>query len=200
MTVEVDRIPALQLTLADLVWDDHPEQQRWLTVVSLALDVDHVLVTCAGDQQPLRIPVDALVGVRRLVPAVPQVGDEDELHARIAGYYPGDVASATQAVADHTDAHLSPTPSGSTSQPYPNSHYEGLYGGDLDHVVDAVGGTPDEATRDRRLEATRRHLTERRDAPDAEQPTTESDEELDERMSGWYAGDIGFVVDHNKDQ
>ena len=199
MTVDFDRIPALQLSLADMIWDDHPEQQRWLTVVSLALDVDHILVTCAGDDEPLRVPVDALVGVRRLVHAVPSAGDEAEVHAQISGYYPGDVASASEAVAAHADAHQPPRPTGAPTQPYPNSHYEGLYGGDLDHVVDAVGGTPDAQTRDLRDAATKRHLTEARDASGAAEPTAESDEELDERMSGWYAGDIGFVVD-NRDK
>ena len=198
MTVDVDRIPALQLSLADMVWDDHPEQRRWLTVVSLALDVDHVLVTCAGDGDPLRIPVDAFVGVRRIVPSEPQSGDEAEVNAQMSGYYPGDVASASAAVAAHADAHLQPRPSGSPTHPYPNSHYEGLYGGDLDHVVDAVGGTPDAQTRDLRDAATKRHLTDPHESGVAE-PTAETDEEIDERMSGWYAGDIGFVVD-NKDK
>jgi hypothetical protein len=199
MTVDVDRIPALQLSLADMVWDDHPDQQRWLTVVSLVLDGDHILVTCAGDDQALRIPADALVGVRRLVPSVPHAGDEAEVNAQIAGYYPGDVASASEAVAAHADAHLPPKPTGTPTQPYPNSHYEGLYGGDLDHVVDAVGGTPDAQTRDLRKAATKRHLADAHDASGAAEPTAETDEELDERMSGWYAGDIGFVVD-NKDK
>ena len=198
MTVDVDRIPALQLSLADMIWDDHPEQQRWLTVVSLALDVDHVLVTCAGDDQPLRIPVDALVGVRRLIASVPNTSDEAEVHAQISGYYPGDVASASEAVAAHADAHLAPQPSGTPTRPYPNSHYAGLYGGDLDHVVDAVGGTPDTQTRDLRHAATQRHLSDAPDASGAAEPTAETDEEIDERMAGWYAGDIGFVVD-NKD-
>jgi hypothetical protein len=196
MTVDVDRIPALQLSLADMVWDDHPEQQRWLTVVSLALDVDHVLVTCAGDERPLRIPADAFVGVRRLVPAVPNAGDEAEVHAQISGFYPGDVALARAAAAAHADAHQPPRPSNSPTQPYPNSHYEGLYGGDLDHVVDAVGGTPDAETRDLRHAATRRHLTDPHDASSVAEPTAETDEEIDERMSGWYAGDIGFIVDN----
>lgn len=199
MTVDVDRIPALQLSLADMVWDDHPEQQRWLTVVSLALDVDHVLVTCAGDALPLRIPADAFVGVRRLVPAVPQAGDEAEVNAQISGSYPGDVASASAAVAAHADAHLPPKPSGTPTHPYPNSHYEGLYGGDLDHVVDAVGGTPDASTRDLRDAATKRHRTDPHDASSVAGPTAETDEEIDERMYGWYAGDIGSIVD-NRDK
>lgn len=198
MTVDVDRIPALQLSLADMVWDDHPEQQRWLIVVSLARDVDHVLVTCAGDQLPLRIPADALVGVRRIVAAHTHGGDED-VHAQISGYYPGDVASASAAVAAHADAHLPPRPSATPTRPYPNSHYEGLYGGDLDHVVDAVGGTPDAGTRDLRRAATKRHLTDPRDASGVAEPTAETDEEIDERMAGWYAGDIGFLVD-NRDK
>ena len=99
----------------------------------------------------------------------------------------------------HAHAHLPPRPSDSPTQPYPNSHYEGLYGGDLDHVVDAVGGTPDAQTRDLRQAATHRHLTDPKDSSAVAGPTAESDEEIDERMSGWYAGDIGFVV-YNKDQ
>jgi hypothetical protein len=198
MTVDVDRIPALQLSLADMIWDDHPEQQRWLSVVSLALDGDHVLVTCAGDSVSLRIPAEAFVGVRRLIPAVPHTGDEAEVNAQISGYSPGAVASASAAVAAHADAHRPPKPSAPMTHPYPNSHYEGLYGGDLDHVVDAVGGTPDVATRDLRNAATRRHRTDPQDASSVAGPTAETDEEIDERMSGWYAGDIGFVVD-NKD-
>ncbi len=199
MIVDVDRIPALQLSLADMVWDDHPEKLRWLTVVSLARDVDHVLVTCAGDDLPLRIPADALVGVRRIVASHPHAGDEAEVHAQISGSYPGDVSSASAAVAAHADAHLPPRPSATPTRPYPNSHYEGLYGGDLDHVVDAVGGTPDAGTRDLRDAATKRHLTDPRDASSVAEPTAETDEEIDERMSGWYAGDIGFVVD-NRDK
>ena len=199
MTVDVDRIPALQLSLADMVWDDHPDQQRWLTVVSLALDVDHILVTCVGDERPLRIPVDALVGVRRIVASGPHAGDDAQVQAEMSGYYPGDVAEASAAVAAHADAHLPPRPSATPTRPYPNSHYVGLYGGDLDHVVDAVGGTPDSQTRDLRHAATRRHLTDPHDASSVAEPTSETDEEIDERMLGWYAGDIGFVVD-NRDQ
>jgi hypothetical protein len=199
MNVEADRIPALQLSLADLVWDDHPEQQRWLTIVSIVLDGDHVLVTCAGDEQPLRIPADAFVGVRRIVRTSPHPGDDADMHALVAGHYPGDVAAASAAAAAHADAHQPPRPSGSPTQPYPNAHYEGLYGGDLDHVVDAVGGTPDPQTRDLRHAATQRHLADAPAGSAAAEPTAETDEELDERMSGWYAGDIGFVVD-NKDQ
>lgn len=195
MNVDVDRIPALQLSLADMVWDDHPEQQRWLTVVALVLDSDHILVTCAGDERPLRIPADARVGVRRIVPPVPQAGDEAEVHAQISGYYPGDVASASAAVAAHADAHLPLHTPVARTQPYPNSHYEGLYGGDLDHVVDAVGGTPDPQTRDLRQAATRRHLTAPHDASSVAEPTAETDEELDERMSGLYSGDVGGLVD-----
>lgn len=194
MIVDADRIPALHLSLADMVWDDHPEKQRWLTIVSLARDVDHVLVTCAGDDLPLRIPADALVGVRRIVASHPHSGDEAEVHAQISGSYPGDVSSASAAVAAHADAHLPPRPSATPTQPYPNSHYAGLYGGDLDHVVDAVGGTPDSGTRDLRDAAAKR-LSAAQEATAAE-PTAETDEELDERMSGWYGGDIGAVVNH----
>lgn len=199
MSVHIDRIPALHLSLSDMIWDDHPAQQRWLGIIALALDDHHVVVTCEGDDQVLRVPVDVLVSVRRIMPAVPQTSDDAEVQALIAAAYPGDVATARAAAAAHADAHAAPRPSASPTRPYPNSHYEGLYGGDLDHVVDAVGGSPDLQPRDLRDAATRRHLTDAHDASAVAEPTAETDEEIDERMSGWYAGDIGFIVD-NKDK
>lgn len=194
MSVHIDRIPALHLSLSDMIWDDHPAQQRWLGIVALALDAHHVVVTCEGDDQVLRFPGDVLVSVRRIVPAVPQTGDDAEVQALIAAAYPGDVATARAAAAAHAHAHGAPTPSSSPTRPYPNSHYEGLYGGDLDHVVDAVGGSPDLQPRDLRDAATRRHLTDPHDSSGIAAPTAETDEEIDERMSGWYAGDIDAIV------
>jgi hypothetical protein len=193
MSVHIDRIPALHLSLSDMIWDDHPTQQRWLGIVGLALDAQHVVVTCEGDEQALRIPVDTLVGVRRVMP-VSHTSDDAEVQALIAAAYPGDVATARAAAAAHADAHGAPRPSSTPTRPYPNSHYEGLYGGDLDHVVDAVGGSPDSQTRDLRDAATRRHMSDPHDSSGVAEPTAETDEELAERMAGYYAGDIDSIV------
>lgn len=193
MNVEVDRIPALHLCLADLVFDDHAGLQRWVPIVGLTLDTDHVLVMCQGDEQALRIPAGALVAVRRPELVGPH-GDDSDLNDRMSGWYPGDVDSASAAVAAHSQQSPQP-PAGSL--PYPNSHYEGLYGGDLDHVVDAVGGTPDAETRGRRDAATRRHLTQ--STPQAEPAQDDSaeddDGELLGRMGDGYIGDVRHIFD-----
>ncbi len=192
MNVEVDRIPALHLCLADMVFDDHAGLQRWVPIVGLTLDSEHVLVMCDGDEQPLRIPAGSLVAVRR--PQHPGQHSDEDLHDRMSGWYPGDVDSASAAVAAHSQA---PQQAAAGSLPYPNSHYEGLYGGDLDHVVDAVGGTPDAETRGRRDAATRRHLTAAIQGSDASSDPAGEDEdsELLGRMGDGYVGDVRHLVD-----
>jgi len=191
MNVEVDRIPALHLCLADMVFDDHAGLQRWVPIVGLTLDAEHVLVMCEGDEQALRVPAGALVAVRR--PEHPGQHDDD-VHDRMSGWYPGDVDSASAAVAAHSQQ---PQQAATDSLPYPNSHYEGLYGGDLDHVVDAVGGTPDAETRGRRDAATRRHLTAANQDPDASADAAGEDDEgeLLGRMGDGYVGDVRHIVD-----
>jgi hypothetical protein len=109
------------------------------------------------------------------------------------------VDSASAAVREHSRA---PKPAPAQTLPYPNSHYEGLYGGDLDHVVDAVGGTPDTETRGRRDEATRRRQSEVRPGTDQSgAPAGEDDEgegELLGRMGDGYAGDVSHVFDRKR--
>jgi len=184
MSVEVERIPAIQLSLADMVFDDHTGLQRWVRVVGLAIDGDHVQVMCEGDDLPLRIPVGALVAARRV--AHPGAhGDDPDMHDRMSGWYPGDVDSASAAVAAHAQE---PARAPDGQPAYPNAHYEGLYGGDLDHVVDAVGGVPDADTRSRRDEATRRHLTQaQRALADAGLPVEEDDDDSLGRF-----GEVGY--------
>ncbi len=191
MTVEFYRIPALQLTLADFVWDESPGQQGWLGIVGLTRDAEQVVVTCAGIDGVLRLPVAGLVRVRRVGPAAPRGVDDPELTDQIAGYYPGDIGSARAAFAAHSQ--VSPASAASTL-PYPAAHYEGLYGGGLDHVVDAVGGPPGESD-DLRQAAMRRRMADSRDEPTAAPPAAETEEELAERLSGWYSGDLGHVID-----
>lgn len=189
MHVEVDRIPAVQLSLADVVFDHHACQQRWVRIVGLVQDGDDVLVTCEGDEQPLRIPAGALVAARRN--PSPSGGDEADIQQGISEWYPGDVSSANAAVREHA---RTPTPDPAGTKPYPNAHYEGLYGGDLDHVVDAICGTADTETRGRRDEAFRRRRSQARREGEARQPAGDEEEgELLGRMGDGYAGDVGHA-------
>jgi hypothetical protein len=184
MSVEVERIPAIQLSLADMVFDDHTGLQRWVRVVGLAIDSDHVQVMCEGDDQPLRIPAGALVAARRVAHPAAH-GDDSDMHDRMSAWYPGDVDSASAAVAAHAQE---PARAPDGQPAYPNAHYEGLYGGDLDHVVDAVGGVPDADTRIRRDQATRRHLTQaQRALADAGLPVEEDDDDSLGRF-----GEVGY--------
>lgn len=188
MNVEVDRIPAVQLSLADVVFDDRAGQRRWVGIVGLSRHGDDVLVTCSGADQPLRVPAGSLVATRRHATTGP--GDETEIKVRMSDWYPGDVDSASAAVMEHSRS-TEPTPT--ASEPYPNVRYEGLYGGDLDHVVDAVGGTPDTETRGRRDEATRRRQTAARPVAEDAADSGEDDEgeaEMLGRLGDGYAGDV----------
>jgi hypothetical protein len=194
MTVDVDRIPALHLSLSDMVWDHHPQQQRWVRIVGLALDDDHVIVTCEGDDQVIGIPAQALVAVRRPGPLGPP-GDDAEVHETMSGWYPGDMASASAAVSAHAQrSAVRPAPTKAS----PIAHYEGLYGGDLDHIVDAIGGVPDAETRDLRAAATRRHLAEGQQEP-SDGDASETDDDGTDNQADWYVGDVGYIVD-NRDK
>lgn len=185
MNVEVDRIPAVQLSLADVILDEHTGRRRWVGIEGLLRQGDDVLVTCHGDEQPVRIPAGSLVATRRHAAVGP--GDDAEIKVRMSNWYPGDVDSASAAVLEHSrTAKAAPT----ANEPYPNAHYEGLYGGDLDHVVDAIGGTPDTETRGRRDEATRRRQTAARSVDEDSGDDDEGEAELLGRMGDGYAGDV----------
>ncbi len=191
-SVDVDRIPALQLSLADAVFDDHQGLQRWLRVVALATDGADVLVTCEGDRERLRFPSDALVAARRAALGEQEVEDVD-MNEWISRSYPGDVDSAAMAVVAHARDEAD-----SGSQPpatAPVAHYEGLYGGDLDAIIDALGGTRDVRTRVLREAATRRHLTEAQlgSVSGAEASVELDDDDLIDTFSDWYVADGGFT-------
>jgi ribosomal protein L12E/L44/L45/RPP1/RPP2 len=77
----------------------------------------------------------------------------------------------------------------------------GIYGGDLDHVMDAVGAPSHDArARTLRDEVTRRNLAEAAAHPPArpEAVDSEGEEAQDERMAGYYAGDLRSVLENRK--
>lgn len=195
MNVEVDRIPALHLSLSDMVFDDHTGLHRWVRIVGLVHDGDDVVITCDGDDQAIRIAAGTLVAVCRPATGVHHGGDDAAIQDSMCACYSGDVDSASAAVAAH--AQEAPRPVSDGLRPYPNSNYEGMYGGDLDHVVDAVGGTPDAQTRGLRDAATRRHLTEVRNGRALAGGARAGDdqEEPVEHLADWYVGDVGYLID-----
>jgi hypothetical protein len=201
MITDADRILPTQLRLGDAIWDAHPTTATWARVVGLALSGEHVVVTCEGDPQPLRLPAGAPIAVQRTGLHFPDPVDEAGVDERIAGYYAGDVASAGAAVADRTLARQQGTPPRASDQGtralVRDPSLTGIYGGDLDHVMDAVTGhEADPQASARRAAATQQRLAGASSAPaaghaDADEDT---DEAVVEHMQGWYAGDLGAVV------
>lgn len=188
--------PPLTIQLEDLIWDDRPEAQCWTRVVGLALVGTHVVLSLEDGGQ---LELDRVVPVRVRRPTGPpdDAGLDD---VTIAGLYAGDVGPAGAAVADHARV---PRPASAGSRPgvpdfTRDAELVGIYGGDLDHVMDAMGtGHPEERARTLRDEETRKHLADAaaHPAPRPEEvDEADSEEEQAARMAGWYAGDLGAVV------
>lgn len=187
--------PPLRITLEDLIWDDRPEAQHWARVVGLALVGSHVLLTLEDGAQ---VTLDRVVPVRVRRPAGP-VDDGGIDESAIAGTYAGDVGSAGVAVADHARV---PAASAETRPGVPaftrDPELVGIYGGDLDHVMDAMGtGHPEEPARTLREEETRKHLADAAahpPVPPEEVDDAEAEEANAARIAGWYAGDLSSVM------
>lgn len=184
MDAYVARILPTQLCLSDAILIGSTDGPRWAAVTGVAREGRDVLVSCEGQPAPMRLVGHVAVRVRRLAePVEPE--DESALEEGIATWYPGDLRAAGSAVLQHAAADERPEGEGSAEEEI--SHYSGLYGGDLDHVVDALGGSPgDLSPADLRTEAFRRGAAARR--VEAAEPDDEPDDS-DEQMSGPYAGD-----------
>ena len=152
-------------------WES-PEGPRWSRVVALTLDDDLVVATCEGHPGPVRLPAHMSIRVRRQIVAgdACDADDESAVEAGMATWYPGDLGAAGSAVVAHASVDGQPRPPAGTDDEM--SHYPGLYGGDLDHVVDALGGTPgDLSPADLRTAAFQRSVAARRvPAPEAARP------------------------------
>lgn len=197
MDTHLESVFPLQLTLEDLIYDTHEGQHTWLQVVGLAVDGDGVMVVCEGDPDPLRLPVSRPVRVRRREGAdqTGSPGSQGEADAEfVADYYPGDLDSARAA---HAQPRLTPIRSSKgPSEP----HYDGVYGGDLDHVVAALGSK----TGDRvALEARAAAFLRRMRAPDIDEvdddAAAEDNDSVNEGMAGFYTGDLGSIMPPRKD-
>lgn len=197
MSDDVARIPATRLCLSDELLLQTPEGPRWSRVIGLALDGEHVLAICEDSEDPVRLSVQASLRVRRAARVVTDLEDDAAVEDGMATWYPGDLRAAGSAVIQHASADGQGAAAEASGEGDGISHYSGLYGGDLDHVVAALGGTPaDLSPADLRAAAFQRSVAARRDAStDANPDDDESDEAVDEQISGLYAGDLGHLVE-----
>jgi hypothetical protein len=202
MSQHVDRIPPLELTLADALRITVGEQHRWAPVIGLVLAGDQVVVTCAGLDRALTLPAGVPVVVSRVIEAP---GDDGDVEASMSGWYAGDVDSAGAAAKERASSPAPPlrgsgvvaaAAAGLSRDP----SLVGIYGGDLDHIVDAMGGgDPNVAARELRVAAIQRTLAAAREEHAPQPGEAETDEitaAVEARMAGWYAGDVDFVAEH----
>lgn len=152
----VERVLPTRLGLGDTVLVGPPDARRWVRVVGLSVEGGHVVVRAADAPDALRLPA----GVPVLV-AHPceheHLTDDRALEEQMAGWYAGDLHAAGQAVAGHATDPGGGRGQGRGSAPG-RQDLVGIYGGDLDHVMDAMGGSPDAAARLLRADAVRRAL------------------------------------------
>jgi len=179
----VDRIHPLELQLGDAITIGGPQTGDWARVIGLALDGDAVVVTLADGTAPIRLPLGALVTVVRAAALPADVGDERAFDDQMANLYSGDVDAAGVAVAGHAADLRGAVPGVPRSIPgrgmVRKADLVGIYGGDLDHVVDALGGHDDPAARQRRASAEQRSAAV---AAARSQPAHEAEETDDEAV------------------
>jgi hypothetical protein len=202
MSQHVDRIPPLELTLADALRITVGQQHRWAPVIGLVLAGEQVVVTCAGLDRALTLPAGVPVVVARSTEAE---GDDADVEASMSGWYAGDMDSAGAAAKERANG--APVPlagSGVVAAAAAGLSRDpslvGIYGGDLDHIVDAMGaGDPNVAARELRVAAIQRTLAAAREEHAPQPGEVETDEitaAVEARMAGWYAGDVDFVAEH----
>jgi hypothetical protein len=199
MYFDVDWTPPLELTLEDSIWDERLDVPGWARVVGLALDGDHVRVTL-DDPEGTVVRLPGIIPIR--VKRTAAVGEEGAVDDQMAAWYAGDVDSVGAAMTAHAQP-VAPAPDPGRAVPAfaRDPELVGIYGGDLDHVMDAVGAASHDArARTLRDEVTRRNLAEAAAHPPArpEAADAEAEDSQDERMAGYYGGDLGSVLEHRK--
>lgn len=186
----MDRIAALELCLGDAIPVPGSEPREWTRVVGLALDGGSVVVTGAEDAVTVRLRPDAAIPVVRAAALPADLADEVAFDERMFGWYAGDVAAAGAAVAGHAAdlrtvaARQDPTPGHGLQR---GADLVGIYGGDLDHVVDALGGRDDAQARAARAQAAQRSTAAARPAAPVDDDDSDDDAvEAAERVTGAF--------------
>jgi hypothetical protein len=163
-----------------------------------------VVITMAGDERPLRVSTCCPVQVRRRVGPLTSEADEAQFppdaptasSAQLAQLYVGDIEALRQAARDHrADNRVTPhaeTPAAAALRPL-----VAMYGGDLELVLEAIAGVaPDQvlaaARKAAMTESLAHHVTPR--PVEDEQASNDANQMVEERMVGWYAGDIEALL------
>jgi hypothetical protein len=194
MHADSDRIPARRLTLdhyLPLAGGD------WVRVTGLTLAGPDVVVALGPDSS-VRVPAGHLVRAR-LSGALGDPAEEVEDH--MAEWYAGDVQAAQSAVgAQSSEAPPGPTPPRvAFGHPVPelvrDRSLVGVFGGDLDAVLDTLGAADADAeqARERRAAVQRDHAGSPAAHEDGSPPDPLPDELVDQELSSIYAGDLGSV-------
>jgi hypothetical protein len=189
MDADSDRIPALRLTLdhyLPLTGDD------WVRVLALRLDGSDVVVTI-GPDSTFRVPTMQLV-YARLSGSLTDPAEEVDQH--MAHWYAGDLMDAEYAVGSHeAPATRRPGPRVAYGQPVPelvrDRSLVGIFGGDLDAVLDTVGTPDPKAGRARELRATAERGIATHE--DGSPPDPLPDDLVAEELSSHYSGDLEAV-------
>lgn len=183
-----------RLGLGDLLFDPHEGFDAWLPIVALALEAEHVVVHLGSDPEPVALPVGRLVKVQRASEEELEVAPGVEVSADKSNFYAGDIVAARTAARQHT-ATTPPTPTGDgrPADPYKSAWYPG----DLDSVMGQSEGSAQAGERRRQAMSEKSKSAPRRKVSDQDEVMKESDE-VEERMGGWYAGDLDFIIKQHK--
>lgn len=202
MTVNTVAVLPGALTLDDQVYDPHTGFRDWAAIVCLMRDGDDVVITLASDPTPLRVPAHLPMQVHRR--PSPSEADVAEFHpdaevadaAHLSGMYAGDLAALAQAARARRESGVPAvepeTPAAAALRPL-----VAMYGGDLELVMEAIAGVaPDQVLAAARHAALAQsganHVTPKPVEDDQVGAVTAA--EVEERLGGWYAGDLAALL------
>lgn len=185
---DLDHLPVTRLTLDHRLPSTNGD---WLGVTAIAFDGPDVVVRVM-DARPIRMPRTAVVRARLRDERVGE--DPGALEIQMSGWYAGDL-EALQAVAP-----AAAVTSNACCGAHPlvrDPSLTGIYGGDLDALVDSFGVATeaDQAARSRRTQA-EAHVCS---APQSGRPPKiDDDEVLTHLMSGYDGGDVSALASRGR--
>lgn len=204
MTVRTQTILPTALTLDDHIWDPHEGVLAWVPIVALVRAGDVVEITLACDAAPLRVAVDQPIQVHRHVGPLTPDADEAQFPPdaptaspeQLAELYAGDIAALREAAQAHRER-AKARPGGETPATAALRPLVAMYGGDLELVMEAIAGVaPDQVLAAARhaamAQAFSEHVTPK--PVEDEGASNEANESVEERMDGWYGGDISALL------
>lgn len=208
----------VRLNLDDLLYD--VRASRWLPLVALRLTDTAVLATLQDNPEPLALPKGRLVQVRRVVVEEPEV-PSDEIYRT---WYGGDLAAAAAAHAERNQAPVR-APASAGSDPYAHAELSsetpevaagdlagpaptpmaetpdpitGWYAGDLDAVLIEHAATRAEIEARRQAHMSQKSTSRPRPKGSDQTEVFQASDEVEERMGGWFGGDLDFIVRHHE--